>query len=63
MAHGIYRERGKGGAGNSALVQYDHDRFDVPEVLYRNQRYMPPFEELPLRAEYEASGAETDLGA
>jgi len=54
MAYGIYRESGKDGSENTALVQYAHDRFDVPESLYRNQGYLPAFESLPLRAAYAA---------
>lgn len=54
-AHGIYRERGVEGLGDTALVQFDKDRFEVPEALYRALACQPAFELLPWKAELEGS--------
>jgi hypothetical protein len=52
---GIYRTLGGEGLPNYAWVVYGTAAaFDVPEEYYRVRRYMPEFEHLPWKEEYDA---------
>lgn len=47
MPRGLFRERSGEGSPVNVFVQFEKDRFDVPEALYRHFGYEPPFDDLP----------------
>ena len=60
-ARGLYRELVGEGGVVAVLVQYDKDRFAMPEALYRQCGYEPPFEDLPWKHD-DAKPAEAPEG-
>ena len=57
---GLFRERNGEGSPGTVLVQFEKDRFDVPEVSDRELGYEPPFGELLGNSDY-AEPARTSL--
>ena len=48
MAQGVYRD------GGNALVDYGMNRMAIPRKKYEANGFMPPFDSLPTRKEWEA---------
>ena len=52
---GLYRTMGESGTSNWARVTDGDKEFDIPEVGYRDRGFQPEFDDLPLKADYEAA--------
>lgn len=48
---GKYRTMGVGGGPNTVFVKDRSISFDIGERLYRDRKYLPPFDELPWSGE------------
>jgi hypothetical protein len=48
---GLYRMKGIGDEPNTAFVKDRSISFDIGEMLYRNRKYSPPFDDLPWKTD------------